>query len=100
VAVQTCQGLAAAHAHGVVHRDPKPENPFLARESGVKILGFGLARLYGVPEGGSDEQPTATGTDRGVWLGTPGYVSPEQLRGAGASAPSTSSRSGPCPTRC
>ena len=84
--VQICQGLAAAHAHGVVHRDLKPDNLFLAREGGVRILDFGLAKLHGVPEGGSDEQSTATATDRGVWLGTPGYVSPEQLRGTGASA--------------
>jgi serine/threonine protein kinase len=84
--VQICQGLAAAHAHGVVHRDLKPDNLFLAREGGVKILDFGLAKLHEVPESGSDEQPTATATDRGVWLGTPGYVSPEQLRGTGASA--------------
>ena len=84
--VQICQGLAAAHAHGLVHRDLKPDNLFLAREGGVKILDFGLAKLHELPEGGSDEQPTATATDRGVWLGTPGYVSPEQLRGAGASA--------------
>jgi serine/threonine-protein kinase len=47
---------------------------------------LGLAKLYEVPGEGADEQPTATATDQGVWLGTPGYVSPEQLRGTGASA--------------
>ena len=84
--VQVCQGLAAAHARGVVHRDLKPENLFLSREGGVKLLDFGLAKLFETPDEGSDEQPTATATDRGTWLGTPGYVAPEQLRGAGAGA--------------
>jgi eukaryotic-like serine/threonine-protein kinase len=84
--VQVCQGLAAAHAHGVVHRDLKPENLFLSRDSGVKILDFGLAKLYEASGEANDDQPTATATDRGVWLGTPGYVSPEQLRGTGTNA--------------
>jgi serine/threonine protein kinase len=64
----------------------RPENLLLAREGGVKLLDFGLAKLHEAPDEGSDEQPTATATDRGTWLGTPGYVSPEQLRGTGASA--------------
>ncbi len=86
LAAHVCHALAAAHAQGVVHRDLKPENLFLAREGGVKLLDFGLAKLRQAPDAGSDEQPTATATDQGAWLGTPGYVSPEQLRGAGASA--------------
>jgi serine/threonine protein kinase len=86
VAVQICDGLAAAHAHGVVHRDLKPENVFLVRESGVKLLDFGLAKLLEAAEEGGSEAATATATDRGTWVGTPGYVSPEQLRGQGATA--------------
>jgi hypothetical protein len=85
-AVQICDGLAAAHAHGVVHRDLKPENVFLVREGRVKLLDFGLAKLLEAPEEAGSEAATATATDRGTWVGTPGYVSPEQLRGQGATA--------------
>ncbi len=77
--------LAAAHARGVIHRDLKPENTFLVREGRVKLLDFGLARLTQAPDD-TGERVTRTDTDRGAWMGTPGYVSPEQLRGGAADA--------------
>jgi hypothetical protein len=83
---QVAEALAAAHAHSVVHRDLKPENLFLVREGRVKLLDFGLARLTQAVDDDSGEQVTRTETDRGVWMGTPGYVSPEQLRGQAADA--------------
>ena len=74
---QLVHGLAAAHDKGIVHRDLKPENVFITSDDRVKILDFGLAKL--AP---SDPQPEAnTQTAAGVALGTPAYMSPEQVRG-------------------
>jgi serine/threonine protein kinase len=67
---QICDGLAAAHANGVVHRDLKPANIHLLPNGQVKIMDFGLARLVG-----SDMTRT------GLVMGTPHYMSPEQVRG-------------------
>jgi serine/threonine-protein kinase len=71
--VDVCQALAEAHAVGIVHRDLKPANIFLARSASgddvVKLLDFGIAK---VPEAGS---MTRTAT----MLGSPYYMSPEQL---------------------
>ena len=73
-----CEGVAAAHARGLVHRDLKPENIFLARTSlreVVKITDFGIAKV--LPEFTSQTSDTVTG----VLVGTIRYMSPEQLRG-------------------
>ncbi len=72
---QVCDGLAFAHAKNVVHRDLKPANIHVQPNGSVKIVDFGLARL-----GPSDM--TATGTS----IGTPNYMSPEQVKGAKADA--------------
>jgi len=70
---ETCEGLAAIHRAGLVHRDVKPSNILLERESGrVKILDFGLARAA---EG--DDRLTQTG----AVTGTLNYLAPEQARG-------------------
>src|SRR5262249_24510563 len=81
---QIAHGLAAAHEKGIVHRDLKPENIFVTRDGRVKILDFGLAKLTHQEEGvgPATSLPTASaGTERGVVLGTLGYMSPEQVRG-------------------
>src|SRR5215813_7631916 len=80
---QIAEGLAAAHAKGVVHRDLKPENLFVTNDGRVKILDFGLAKLRQQQYGGIDKDaPTQKRiTDPGVIMGTVGYMSPEQVRG-------------------
>jgi len=81
--LQVARGLAAAHAQGILHRDLKPENIFVTRAGQIKILDFGLAKLM-QPEdpGGGLSETIDVVTGRGELLGTLGYMSPEQLRGA------------------
>jgi serine/threonine-protein kinase len=76
-AIEACSGLAAAHAQGIIHRDLKPENLFLAVESDgsqcLKVLDFGIARSH-----------SRRALTRGhVGVGSPGYMSPEQVEGTG-----------------
>jgi serine/threonine protein kinase len=82
--VQGLMGLAAAHAKGIVHRDLKPSNLFLERRSDgkrrVKLLDFGISKVL---EGEADEALKAGATtSAGQMLGTPRYMSPEQVASA------------------
>jgi serine/threonine-protein kinase len=70
LAKQICLGLGEAHRHGVVHRDLKPGNILIDREGNIKIVDFGLAR--------SIESQGITAT--GIIVGTPRYMSPEQVQ--------------------
>jgi len=76
--MQLCDGLAAAHAHGVVHRDLKPGNLRLTTDGRLKILDFGLAKLR---QPLLEEQGTATTLCTEVFRGTLPYMAPEQLTG-------------------
>jgi serine/threonine protein kinase len=105
LAMQMCQGLAAAHAKGIVHRDVKPENLFLTPK-GLKILDFGLAKLQpmgvGAGEGHLSEEPTLSAheqlTGPGMAPGTAAYMSPEQARGEPADARSDIFATGVAPS--
>ncbi len=77
-ASQIAEGLSAAHAAGVIHRDLKPGNIMLTPEGRVKILDFGLARHRRFLGAGST---TFEVSHPAAIMGTPGYMSPEQVRG-------------------
>jgi serine/threonine protein kinase len=86
-ALQTARGLAAAHEKGIVHRDLKPENLFITGDGRVKILDFGLAKLTHstlLVGNTADASTVWAKTERGVIMGTVGYMSPEQVRGEDA----------------
>jgi serine/threonine protein kinase len=75
---QICSAIIEAHKKKIIHRDLKPENIFLTQEGDthdvVKILDFGIAKLF--------TEGTSKLTNTGFAMGTPGYISPEQIRDA------------------
>jgi WD40 repeat protein len=82
LAVQIAAGIAAAHEKAIIHRDLKPENIFITGDERIKLLDFGLAKILS-DDGAADDGPTLRfATEAGMVLGTPGYMSPEQVQGA------------------
>jgi len=83
IAIQVASALGAAHEVGVVHRDIKPENTMVRPDGLVKVLDFGIAKLtQKTAEGGSSEMGLLplVNTEPGMMMGTPKYMSPEQVR--------------------
>src|SRR5438128_259480 len=85
VAIQVADALEEAHAAAIIHRDIKPENVMIRRNSHVKVLDFGLAKLMERPAADETDTEAVTRalvqTDAGMVLGTSQYMSPEQARG-------------------
>jgi serine/threonine protein kinase len=74
IAEQLLDVLAAAHAKNVVHRDVKPENLFITKVGQLKVLDFGIAKVF------EAQRERATSTRVGVVMGTPAFMAPEQAR--------------------
>ncbi|MDP9000855.1 MAG: serine/threonine protein kinase, partial [Myxococcota bacterium] len=82
VVLQACEAMAEAHALGIVHRDLKPANLFVTKRMDgtplVKVLDFGISKMSAPNSPGSNESLTSSG----LVMGSPGYMSPEQVRNA------------------
>jgi len=75
VGKQLCRALEVAHQEGIIHRDIKPQNMIVEPSGFLKVMDFGIARLVNPPKGKGL-------TEAGTSIGTPDYMSPEQLSGA------------------
>jgi len=79
LSVQICAGMEAAHGKGIIHRDIKPANIFITNRGEAKILDFGVAKS--VRDAGGKDEEAGGPAEAGASIGTPAYLSPEQIRG-------------------
>lgn len=82
--ISVADAVQHAHRNGAIHRDLKPGNVLVDADGRPRVIDFGIAIASGEAVGGSDRRPapedeTGAGTMTGTWVGTPGYMSPEQL---------------------
>lgn len=78
IALEIAEAMSAAHDKGVIHRDLKPTNIRITPEGRTKVLDFGIAKMTGIKSPGWQSMAV---TEPGQVMGTPGYMSPEQVRG-------------------
>src|SRR5262249_19527766 len=82
VTMQVADALNAAHSHGILHRDVKPQNVIVGAGGQVKVLDFGLAKEFHIDDSSSSPGWQSSITEARCIVGTAGYMSPEQAKGS------------------